>query len=131
MLSSLLVQIYHAFMCRGCWAGYFFAKIISTNSLTSFYQGNSFKIDIAEDRFYNPKLPFNYIKWPWRDSNSRPQGCETKMILSSQATRKTRLQLYVLLVEICLLKRHERVREVWKWTILSIYHHTIKIPIIK
>jgi len=26
-------------------------------------------IDIAEDRFYNPKLPFDYIKWLWRESN--------------------------------------------------------------
>ena len=42
-------------------------------------------IDIAEDRFYNPKLSFDYIMWPWRDSNSRPQGCETRMIPSSQA----------------------------------------------
>ena len=47
-------------------------------------------IDIAEDRFYNPKLPFNYIKWPWRDSNPRPQGCETRMIPSSQAARRVR-----------------------------------------
>ena len=59
---------------RGCGNIFTLLSLSHTSFLASIFLP---MIGIAEDRFYNPKLPYDYIKWPWRDSNSRPQGCET------------------------------------------------------
>ena len=64
--------------------------IVTLLSLSLIFLASIFlpTMDTAEDRVYNPKLPFDYTKWLWQGSNLWLQRCETGMIPSSNAKEK-------------------------------------------